>query len=80
MPNRVVLYGKPGCHLCELAYDLVRGVANTQELVIEKVDITLDASLLEKYHDRIPVLVINDTITLYAPIRTAAVKEAFASP
>jgi hypothetical protein len=75
-PHRIKLYGKPECHLCDIAYDLVRGLAKPNEWVIEKIDITKDPRLWQKYHDKIPVLVINDRVTLTAPIRTADVRRA----
>jgi hypothetical protein len=73
---RIIVYGKPGCHLCEIAYDLARGLSNTNELLIEKIDITSDPVLWQEYHDKIPVLVINDHITLMAPIRVAEIRQA----
>ena len=76
MPHRIILYGKPGCHLCELTYELARGLMSEPELEIKKIDITSDRILYEKYHDKIPVLVVNDCVTLYAPIRTAELRHA----
>lgn len=75
-PKRIVLYGKPGCHLCELAYQLARGLLPADELLVEKIDITSDPFLYEKYHDKIPVLVVNNRVTLFAPIRTVEVRQA----
>lgn len=74
--KRIVVYGKPGCHLCEIAYDLALGLGDAQELTVEKVDITGDPLLYEKYHEKIPVLVVNERVTLFAPIRTAQLREA----
>jgi uncharacterized membrane protein len=55
---RVLLYGKPGCHLCEQAEAelarMRRRVAHTLQLV----DITEDAELMQRYALRIPVLVL----------------------
>jgi hypothetical protein len=75
-PKRIVVYGKPGCHLCDLAYELARGLLQPDELSVDKIDITGDARLYEKYHDKIPVLVVNERVTLFAPIRTAEVRNA----
>lgn len=77
-PKRVVVYGKPGCHLCDLAYELARGLLPPDELSVEKIDITRDPLLYENYHDRIPVLVVNERVTLEAPIRTADLRRALA--
>lgn len=67
--NHIVIYGKPDCHLCELAYELVMGLGDAYELSVEKIDITSDPLLWKKYREEIPVLVINQHTTLTAPIR-----------
>ena len=74
----IIIYGKPDCHLCELAYELVLGLKNEFAFTLEKIDITTDATLHEKYRDQIPVLAVNERITLCAPIRTADVRHALA--
>lgn len=49
---RLVLYGKESCHLCDEAEDVLRELG----IVAEYVDIESEASLLEDYGIRIPVL------------------------
>jgi glutaredoxin len=41
---------RQGCHLCEDALDLLRGIP------LEIVDVDLDLTLLEQYDERVPVL------------------------
>ncbi len=74
--HRVVLYGKPGCHLCDITHQLLLGLKREFDLAIEEIDITRDAALLERYREAIPVLVIDDRATLAAPIRTADIRAA----
>ncbi len=74
--HRVVLYGKPGCHLCDITHQLLLGLQREFDLAIEEIDITRDAALLERYRETIPVLVIDDRATLAAPIRTADIRAA----
>jgi glutaredoxin len=74
--HRVVLYGKPGCHLCDITHQLLLGLQREFDLAIEEIDITRDATLLERYRETIPVLVIDDRATLAAPIRTADIRAA----
>ena len=52
----LILYGKPGCHLCHEARDAVKRVLLDRELGLEEVDITLDPGLFARYGERIPVL------------------------
>jgi glutaredoxin len=55
----LTLYGKPGCHLCEGARSVVRGVVARREVELVEVDITLDPVLNRRYGARIPVLVLD---------------------
>ncbi len=56
---RVVLYSKPGCHLCEeMKAEMSRAdCANLYSL--EEINIETDADLLARYRFEIPVLSIN---------------------
>jgi hypothetical protein len=76
MKHHVVLYGKPGCHLCSIAHELLLGLQREFELTIDQVDISRDDELLARYLETIPVVVIDDRMTLVAPIRTSDVRSA----
>jgi glutaredoxin len=54
----LTLYGKPGCHLCEGALSVVRGVAAREGVEVVEVDVTLDPVLERRYGERIPVLAL----------------------
>ena len=54
----VVLYGKPGCHLCEDARAVVESVRGEREFELEEVDVSLDPVLFRRYGERIPVLIV----------------------
>jgi len=59
MKARVVLYTKPGCHLCEEMKTQMRQ-ANCENLyTLEEVNIETDAELFARYGYEIPVLWIN---------------------
>ncbi len=68
MSRRVIVYTKPGCHLCEDALRLLNDLRAEFDLVIEEIDITTDRTLFKNYFDKIPVLLIDDRATLAAPI------------
>jgi glutaredoxin len=55
----VTLFGKPGCHLCDEARDLVRRVCDDRAVELREIDITLDPTLNREYGERIPVLALN---------------------
>ena len=52
----VTLYGKPGCHLCEDAFQAIEKVRRERDFQLEEIDITLDAGLNREYGERIPVV------------------------
>jgi glutaredoxin len=52
----VTLYGKPGCHLCDDARELVERVRAEHPFELREVDISLDPELNREYGERIPVL------------------------
>lgn len=75
-PHRLVLYSKPGCHLCEDALAMVRDLSREFALTIEEIDIERDDALFKKYFDKIPVLMIDGSITLAAPLRRQDIRAA----
>jgi Glutaredoxin-like domain (DUF836) len=54
----VQLYTKAGCHLCEQAEADLDRLRRNYPHRVERVDITTDAALTERYGELIPVLVI----------------------
>ena len=52
----VTLYGKPGCHLCDDAREMVARVRAEHPFDLREVDVSLDPVLLREYGERIPVL------------------------
>ncbi|HZJ40472.1 MAG TPA: glutaredoxin family protein [Demequina sp.] len=68
----LTLIGKPGCHLCDDARDLIDSVVqkvashpSAPEIVLEELSILDDAVLHEKYVEDIPVLLINGKVHNY---------------
>ena len=56
---QVILYTKPGCHLCEVMRREILASGCEDEYTLEEVNIETDAALLERYRFEIPVLTIN---------------------
>jgi glutaredoxin len=52
----VTLYGKPGCHLCDDAREMVERVRAEHPFELREVDVSLDPVLHREYGERIPVL------------------------
>jgi glutaredoxin len=53
----LVLYGRPGCHLCDDARAVLERVGHP----FEEVDIEADEALLARYLERIPVVALDGT-------------------
>ena len=79
MSHRVVVYSKPGCHLCEDALRMLQGLRGEFNLVIAEIDITTDRALFKNYFEKIPVLLIDDRVTLSAPITKQDVIQVMSS-
>jgi glutaredoxin len=56
---RVVLYGKPGCHLCDDAREVVARVCAALGEQFIEVDITTDPELARRFAEEIPVTYVD---------------------
>ena len=59
MKARVVLYTKPGCHLCDEMKEQMSAARCDDLYTLEEVDIEQNAELSARYRYEIPVLLIN---------------------
>ena len=58
--HKITILGKPDCHLCDVAAEVAQKVVGSNlAVIIEKVDITEDPDLLEKYKNDIPVILVD---------------------
>lgn len=57
--GRVVLYLKPGCHLCDDLHDQLRAALRGSGVVVTERNIAADLDDYERYKHAIPVLVID---------------------
>ena len=74
--TRVVLYSKPGCHLCEIVEQTIRFVQRKRAFDFAKIDITTDAGLFEKYQYEIPVIEVNGAEVARHQLTAAALERA----
>ena len=59
MSGRVTLIGKPGCHLCDVARQVVELVCAEEDLDYVELDITEDPFLASEYADAVPVVLVD---------------------
>ncbi len=59
MTRTVVLYGRPGCHLCEEAREQLERLRAELAFALEERDIEQDDRLHREYLERIPVIALD---------------------
>lgn len=76
MNERVVLYTREGCHLCDNARDLVRDVCEGEGVAWREVDIDSDAVVRARLSDLTPVVEVDGVQVGYWRIRPELVRLA----
>ena len=57
--KHVIIYSRPGCHLCDEAKAAILGAGCNKEFVLEEINIESNDDLLNKYRYDIPVITID---------------------
>ena len=55
----VIIYSRPGCHLCDEAKQTIEAAGCQNEYTLEEINIESDPELLRHYRYDIPVITIN---------------------
>jgi len=55
----VIIYTRPGCHLCDEAKQAIQAARCPDEYTLNEIDIESDSNLLRRYRHDIPVITIN---------------------
>ena len=62
-PVEVVVYSRPGCHLCEVAIErLIDLHAEGYRFVMHEIDIDSDELLLRRHLEKIPVVEVDGIV------------------
>ena len=56
---RITLVGRPGCHLCDDAREVVRRVADDTGAGWVELSVDDDAALLARYAEQVPVVLVD---------------------
>ena len=59
--RNLTFYTTAGCHLCELAADLISQLESTFDITVVEIDIVTDEKLVDRFGMRIPVVSKGDT-------------------
>ena len=61
--NRVVVYSRPGCHLCEEAIEAIVAIHDEGiEFELHEIDIESDDLLLRRHLEKIPVVEVDGIV------------------
>ncbi len=58
----VVLYARPGCHLCDEARRALDALSAARRFAVREVDIERDEALHARYLERIPVVEVDGEV------------------
>jgi glutaredoxin len=75
----IVLYGKPGCCLCDDAKAVVADVRSRRPFDYSEVDVSLDPVLHARYGERIPVVAVNGEDAFELGLDAAELEELLAT-
>jgi glutaredoxin len=75
----VLLYGRPGCHLCDEARARLEALRAEIPFELEERDIEDDESLHRRYLERIPVVVVGGEEVLELDFTEVQAREALAA-
>jgi glutaredoxin len=78
--HTVVVYGRPGCHLCEDALSVIETVRARVDFDLREVDIESDDALLKRYLERIPVVLIDGRETFELFVDSAGFEQELTKP
>ena len=59
----VIIYSRPGCHLCDEAKAAIQSAGIDDQFTLEEINIESDDELLRKYKYDIPVIAIDGVET-----------------
>jgi glutaredoxin len=76
MKPHVIVYSRPGCHLCDDAKSIIEEVQQEMEFTLEEVNIEHDLDLLQRYRFDIPVITINGVEAFRHRVDQSRLREA----
>jgi glutaredoxin len=74
--TRVVVYTKPGCHLCDDACTAVARIAADVGVGWEPVDISGDDELMQQWAEYVPVIIVDGQVHDWFRVREDRLRTA----
>ena len=63
--KKVTVYSRTGCHLCEIAIDLINSVKGSDNFSLEIKLIDNNSELEKEYGEQVPVILIDEKVHDY---------------
>lgn len=79
-PVRIHILGRAGCHLCDVAREIVEIVAAEAGTDFVEVDVDADPALKARYSDYVPVLLVDGKEHSHWRVDSARLRAALAVP
>lgn len=76
---RVILVGKPGCHLCDDARAVVADVCEAAAVDWAEASILDDPDLADRYAEQIPVVLVDGVVHDFWRVDAGRLREALAT-
>jgi glutaredoxin len=77
--KKVTVYSRTGCHLCEVAIDLINSVKLENEFNLEIKLIDNNSELEKEYGEQVPVILIDEKVHDYWRVDLARFTKAINS-
>jgi len=77
---RITLVGKPGCHLCETAREVIERVCAETGESYREVSIYDDLELADKYFEQIPVTLVDGVQHDFWRVDAERLRRALSAP
>ena len=74
--TRVVVYTKPGCHLCDDACDAVARITGDVGVSWAALDITGDEALMSQWAEYVPVILVDGKVHDWFRVREDRLRAA----
>ena len=75
---RIQLLGRAGCHLCDVARDIVEIVAAETGTDFVEIDVDADPALKARYSDYVPVVLVDGIVHSHWRVDSARLRAALA--
>ena len=73
--RQVILYTRPGCHLCDEAKQAMQAAGCDKEYTLQEINIESDAELLRRYQFDIPVITVDGVEAFRHKLTSQAFRE-----